>query len=125
MTTDPAPTIAFVPIVTPGKITAPPPDGSSFLNNRLEKGTWVHFGAGKFVIGKGHVWANEHIILHAQTIPKLNTIFDGDAVTNNHVILNKYMGANITIVPNLGSRQDHNELPDRGAFTDLCRQHIS
>nr|WP_231833875.1 hypothetical protein [Thermosynechococcus vestitus] len=90
------------------------------MNNRLEKGTWIHFGARKFVIGKRHVWTNEHIILHAQAVPKLNTVFDGDAVTNNHIILNKNMGANITVAPNPSFRQDHNELPDCGTFTNLC-----
>ena len=74
--------------------------------------------AGKPVIGKRGVGTDEYIVANAQTIPQLHAALDGDAVTNDDVILDKTVRTNIAVLTDLGAGQHDDELPDTRARTN-------
>ena len=56
------------------------------------------------------------IIFQGDAIPDLDATFDGDIITNDHIVLDETMGTYITILPYLSMREDHTELPDVGTL---------
>ena len=121
VTTAPAPTMARLPIVRPGRMVAPPPDRSAGFNRRHREGGWILLAARKRVIGEGDIGADEDVVLDAQAIPKLHAGFHRDAVADDYVILYEDVGADVAVGPDAGVAEDYDELPDAGFGTDLIR----
>lgn len=124
VTTAPAPTMACSPMIRPGKITAPPPDGCAFANSCDREMIRIGLRARELVIGKGNVGADEHVILDTQAIPELNSILDGDPITHDDIVFDKDLGANVAVASNPGIGQHDDELPDSGSCTDLDALHV-
>jgi hypothetical protein len=79
-------------------------DGGYVEFLRLLLATW------KPVIGKRNIGPNEHFVAHAQPVPQLHAAFDGNTIPYHHVVLDQAMGANVTVLPDLGSGKNNNEL---------------
>ena len=70
-----------------------------------------------FVVGERHIGSNEDIILKGHAIPELNATFNRDAISDNDVVLNKNMRADIAVSTDLSATQYDAELPDMGPGT--------
>ena len=58
------------------------------------------------------------------TIPEEHTTLERDPVTDNHIILDKRVGTDITIRANFRTGQHDGILPDPRAWSDLLRLHV-
>jgi hypothetical protein len=70
------------------------------------------------VIGKRDVGADKNIIANAQSVPQLHAALDGDPVTENHIVLNQTVRANIAVLSDPGTSQDDHKLPDASSCAD-------
>jgi hypothetical protein len=57
------------------------------------------------VIGKCSVWAHEYVIFDDDAVPYLNATFNCDAVSNYHIVLDKRVVTDITILADHGAWQ--------------------
>ena len=76
------------------------------------------------VIGERGVGTNEHVVADAQSIPQLHPALDRDAVTNDYVVLDQAVRADVAVTANPGAGQDDDKLPDAGAGTDGLRLNV-
>src|SRR5690554_778197 len=84
----------------------------------------IRFRSGYQFIGKRSIWPDENIVLNSDTVPQLDSVFNGHIITNNDVILDKHMGANVAVTANSRFRQDNTKLPDRGVLTNKITQYV-
>ena len=52
-------------------------------------------------------------------------LFDSDAVTDNNIVFDQAVRADIAVLPNFGQRQYRSKLPDARAYTNRCGLNIS
>jgi hypothetical protein len=116
--------MAQAPIVIPGSKVAPPPDRSSNANTGYCKSIRMLFTTWKAIVREGDIGAYKHIVFKSNTIPQLNTGFDGDSVTYNYVIFNQAVRADIGICTDLCARKNDNKLPNARAVTNVLALHI-
>src|SRR5690554_929796 len=64
----------------------------------------IRFRPGYQFIGKRSIWSDKNIVFNSDTVSQLDSVFNGYIITNNDVILDKYMGANVTITANFRFR---------------------
>lgn len=112
VTTAPAPTMARLPIIRPGRRTAPPPDGGAFTHGCQEKIARVDLRTGELVIGKRDIGTDKNIVFNPHPIPELDTALDCYPVADYHVILNKYVVADVAVLPYPGTRQNMRKSPN-------------
>src|SRR6185369_6390094 len=74
--------------------------------------------ARKEVIGERSAWAHENIILNNQTIPQINSAFQGHSVADPNSTLNKRMIADITVVADDSAFNEMSKGPDAGASSN-------
>jgi len=74
---------------------------------------------GVLIVCKSDIGTNKNIITNASAIPELNPTLDCHAITDDYVIFDEALAANIAILTNLRPRQDHNKLPNLGAIADV------
>jgi hypothetical protein len=70
------------------------------------------------IIDEGGVGTNEHVILNLDSVPKLDSAFDGHPVTDHHIVLDEDVGTDIAILADHGLCQNNTELPDFGTDPD-------
>lgn len=86
VTTAPTSTMVCAPIFMLGNITAPP-YRCNIHNNGLGKVLRVLLAARKLFVGKDDVRANKYIVNHAQIVTQLHAALNGNAIANDHVVL--------------------------------------
>ncbi len=64
------------------------------------------------VVRECTVRSNKDVGLEANSVPELNSGFDGDTITDDHIILDQDMRANIAIAADTGSREYDHVLPN-------------
>lgn len=124
VTTAPAPTMALAPMISPGRITAPPPDRSALANGGDREAVRVDLGAREFVVGERDVRADEDIVLDAQAIPELHPALDRGAVADDHIVFDENLRADVAVTADPGPGQDDDELPEGAARADPGGVHI-
>ena len=70
------------------------------------------------VVGEGRVRPDKDIILDPQPIPKINAVFQRYPVTDDNIIFDEALRADIAVAANPGTGQDDGELPDARAVAD-------
>lgn len=75
----------------------------------------VLFATVEFVVGEGHIRPDKYMVTHPQGGPQLHAALDRHAVADDHIVLDQSAGAYIAVLPNLGARQQDDELPDSRA----------
>ena len=75
--------------------------------------------ARKSVVCKRSVRANKYVVTDPQTVPQLHATLDGDAITNNDVVLDQAMRADVAVLAYHGVWQHDYKLPDARAGADL------
>jgi hypothetical protein len=75
--------------------------------------------AWKGVVGKRCVWADEDIVFNSNAVPQLNAAFDGDPVTNDHIVFYEAVRADVASGADPSVWQHHGELPDAGVCADV------
>jgi hypothetical protein len=64
------------------------------------------------IIDEGGVGTNEHVILNLDSVPKLDSAFDGYPVTDHHIVLDEDMGTDIAVYSDTGFLKNYAELPN-------------
>ena len=81
--------------------------------------TWVP------VVRKTDVGANKNVTADTQSVPELDTILDGDAITDDHIVFDEAMRADVAVLAYSCARQHYNKLPDMRAIADIRCLYIS
>jgi hypothetical protein len=86
---------------------------------RSRKTILVLAAPGEAVVREGGVGADEDVVFHHHSVPKLNAAFDCDAVANHHTAFDKCVVANVAVASDTGTRQDMGKRPHSRPFADL------
>lgn len=124
VTTAPAPIMAPRPIVMPGRRVAPPPDRSAGFNGRNRKGNRILLTAREGIVGEVNVEADEDVVFDAKAVPELNAGLHRHTVSDDDVILDEYVRADIAVGTNAGVGEDDYELPDTGVKPDMVGLYV-
>jgi len=100
------------------------PDGRAVVDGGNEKFFWFLLAAWKSVVGERGIGSDEDIVTHPQAVPQLHAALDGDAVAHHHVVFDQAVRADVAILPDLGTGQDDDKLPDARACTNGGRLNI-
>jgi hypothetical protein len=68
--------------------------------------------AGAHIVGEGHAWAQEDIILDCHPVPKQNRVLNGYPVTESRAAFNVSVIADIAIRSDHGALQHVSKCPD-------------
>ena len=72
-------------------------DRGAVGDGRPQDCSWMLLAAGKLVVGEGGVGADEDVVAHAKSVPKLHAALDGHAVAQNHVVLDEDVVADVAV----------------------------
>ena len=121
VTTAPAPTIEFEPIVTPARIG----------RVRADRRTARDRGAGNLVlplpaprevvVRERRIGADEDVVVDAQPVPELHAALDRDAVADHDIALDEHSVTEVAISPDHGTREHVDERPDPRPCPNLIR----
>jgi hypothetical protein len=84
----------------------------------------VLLAARKSVIAECDIGSDEHIIPHAQSVPKLYAILDRHAIANDNIVLNETMRADVAFGTDPRAWEYHDKLPQSATVTNLDGLHI-
>ena len=104
VTTAPAPTIAAVPIVTPGRIVAFAPIDAPSATRVVGTVGVVLLAARELVVGEGRVGADEDVVAHPQAVPQLDAALDGHPIADDDVVLDEDAVADVAVAPDAARR---------------------
>ena len=76
------------------------------------------------VVSKRYIWTDKDAVLERDSVPKLDTTFDRHTVTDDDLVLDEAVRADVSVATNYGSWQDHHVLPDPGSLANLFRLNI-
>lgn len=107
-----------------GQNGCPSANRSPCFNGSYRKGDWILFTTREEVVGKSYVRADEYVTLNTKAVPKLYTRLHRDAVTDDNIVFNEDMGADIAVSSYLSSRENHDELPDSGIHSNCCSENF-
>src|SRR5689334_4015360 len=95
------------------------PNRSATLDPRLEVFSRSLLAAWKTVIRERRIRADEYVILHAQSVPQLDTALDRYPVPHDDVVLNERVIANVAVAADAGARKDMGIRPDLCSFANV------
>jgi hypothetical protein len=95
-------------------------DRGIVFNRRLFELDRGLFGPRKRIIGKCRIRPNKYTIAEPHAVPQLNAALDRDGIAYDHVILDKYPIADITVTPDMRPWQNVRKGPNPCPIANVC-----